>query len=109
MKKLIISMIGCVAAACIIAGCAHTSNSTARTDAQSPITISIAQDGALSVAGEQCDPDQLSARLTELGAKKAGIVKIEADKESSYKQVVEVIDACRAAGVHRVVNVASAR
>jgi biopolymer transport protein ExbD len=102
MKKQIISTIGCVAMACAVAGCAHTTKSMARNDGQQPVAISIAHDGTLSVGGEQCPPDQLSARLSELAAQKNGAVKIEADQDASYKQLVAVTDACKAAGVRQV-------
>ena len=74
----------------------------AQKDGQQPVAISIAHDGALSVAGEPCRQSELTARLTELAAKQPTAVVVRADARAPYKQVVAVMDACKTAGVQQV-------
>jgi biopolymer transport protein ExbD len=97
MKRHIITTIACVAAALAVAGCARTTKT-----AQHQVSITVARSGALSVAGQQCSPSQLPARLTGFTVKQPVAVLLQADTGAPYKQVVAVLDACTAAGVERV-------
>jgi biopolymer transport protein ExbD len=102
MKKHLIKTIGCIAAAITFAGCLHSPNTTAQEDRQQPVAISIAPNGELSVAGEQCRQSELTGRLTELAAKRQTAVLVRADARAPYTQVVAVMDACKAAGMQQV-------
>ena len=77
------------------------SKTATRQDGQQSIAISIAHDGTLFLAGKECPPSQLSARLTELAVNKATVVMVQADASTSHKRLVEVMDTCKAAGVHK--------
>ena len=88
----IISEIGIITAALLIAGCAHSK----------PTVVRIAPSGALTVAGQPCSESQLVARLSELGSRNHNGVEIRADKNAPFQQVVTVMDACKAAGVQPV-------
>jgi biopolymer transport protein ExbD len=92
VMKHIVSHIGVFTAILLMAGCAHTK----------PITVSIASDGALTVAGRPCSESQLVTRLSELGSRNHHGVVIHADKNAPFKQVVTVTDAGKAAGVRPV-------
>lgn len=94
MKRHIITIIACVAAAFTFVGCAHTT--------KQQVAVSIARDGTFAVAGKQCPPGELAARLTELAAKRHRAVVVHADAGAPLAQVAEVMDACKTAGVQRV-------
>ena len=70
---------------------------------QKPIFINVAADGSFSIARESFDLSKLSAKLKELGAlqPKPAII-IRADKDTDYKHIMGVLDACRAAGLNDV-------
>ena len=95
--KHIISRIGVVTTILLVAGCASTK----------PITVGIAPDGALTVAGRPCPESQLVARLSDLSSRNHHGVVIRADSNAPFKQVVTVTEACKAAGVHPVTATAS--
>ncbi|SCM81178.1 ExbD/TolR family protein [Sporomusa sphaeroides] len=63
------------------------------------ITVLIAQDGRIAVDGRPVAKGELTALLT--GAKNAA-VSIQADKEVSHGQVVEVMDEIQRAGVAKI-------
>jgi biopolymer transport protein ExbD len=64
------------------------------------LTLSIAADGSLSLDGEALARDRLPERLESVFRERADrTVFLAADRSLSYATVVEVIDACRAAGV----------
>jgi len=92
MKKHILITIGCLVLVFALAGCAHTK----------PVVISIAPDGALAVAGRQCPPTQLVDRLTKVAERNPNGVVVRADPKAPMQQVVAVMDACKAAGIHDV-------
>ncbi|MBM3847005.1 MAG: hypothetical protein FJ405_12060 [Verrucomicrobia bacterium] len=90
--KHVVSHIVIIAFALLIAGCAHTK----------PITVGIAADGALTVAGRPCSESHLAARLSKLGSRKHQGVVIRADKSAPFNQVATVMDTCKVAGVQPV-------
>lgn len=94
MKRHIITTIACLAAALTFVGCAHTT--------KRQVAVSIARDGTFAVAGKQCPPSELAARLAELAAKRDRTVVVHADVGAPLAQVAEVMDACKTAGVQRV-------
>jgi biopolymer transport protein ExbD len=66
-------------------------------------TLAIAADGSLSFAGAPLPSDGLAARLASLYASRADkTVVLAADRSLGYARVVEVMDACRAAGIERI-------
>ena len=69
-------------------------------DESRQMTLTIAADGALSLDGTAIARDRLAERLDSIFAGRDDrTVFLAADKSLSYATVVEVIDACRAAGV----------
>lgn len=76
----------------LFAGCAHTQ----------PVTLGISADGTITVAGRPCSESELVARLSELGSRSRHGVLVRADTNAPFRQVVTVIDACKAAGVQPV-------
>ena len=108
MKKHIITIVGCIAVAIGIVGCAHTSGTVSGQDKQQEVTqhrvtqqvtIAIARDGKLTLEGRRCPPNQLGERLSGMGARKA---VVQADKQASFTEVLAVLSACKAAGVEQV-------
>ena len=70
---------------------------------QKPIIINVAADGSFSLAREQFDLPKLSAKLKELGAlQPKPAILIRADKGTDYKHVMDLLDACKAAGLNAV-------
>jgi biopolymer transport protein ExbD len=66
-------------------------------------TLTVAADGSVAFEGEPVPSDDLGARLTALYAARADkTVMLAADRSLTYARVVEVMDACRAAGVERI-------
>lgn len=64
------------------------------------LTLAIAADGSLSLGGEPLARDRLTERLQSvLGDRAERTLFLAADRSLSYSAVVEVIDACREAGV----------
>ncbi len=62
-------------------------------------TITIAADGALTVAGEPCPVAQLTERINQLAARQPVSVAIQADAKAAMKWVVAVAKACQIAGL----------
>jgi biopolymer transport protein ExbD len=74
----------------------------ARESASTP-TLTIAGDGAVSFEGAPLPSTDLSARLATIYAERSDkTVMLAADRSLAYARVVEVMDACRAAGVERI-------
>lgn len=74
----------------------------AREAATTP-TLTIAGDGAVSFEGAPLPSIDLSARLATIYAERAEkTVMLAADRSLGYARVVEVMDACRAAGIERI-------
>ena len=66
-------------------------------------TLAIAADGGVTFDGTPLPSDDLAARLTAMYAGRADAsVLLAADRSLPYARVVEVIDACRAAGIARI-------
>jgi biopolymer transport protein ExbD len=67
------------------------------------LTLTIAADGALTLDGAAIARDHLGERLESIFVGRDDrTVFLAADKSLSYAAVVEVIDACRAAGVSAI-------
>jgi serine/threonine protein kinase/biopolymer transport protein ExbD len=64
--------------------------------------VSVASNGALTVAGEPCPPDALAARLKTLAARQPIAIAIQADHNAPFEKVVAVMDACKAASIDNV-------
>jgi biopolymer transport protein ExbD len=74
----------------------------ARESATTP-TLTIAGDGAVSFEGAPLPSTDLSARLATIYAERSDkTVMLAADRSLAYARVVEVMDACRAAGIERI-------
>lgn len=66
-------------------------------------TLGIAADGALTFDGAPLASEDLAARLTAIYASRVEkTVLLAADRNLGYGRVVEVMDACRAAGIERI-------
>lgn len=63
--------------------------------------ITVAGDGSLYLGNQQLDLSQLSADLKQQVAHRYTIT-IRADKNTDYRRVVAVVDACKAAGVTQI-------
>jgi hypothetical protein len=69
-----------------------------------PATITIASDGTLQLYDGKYDPGQLTAKLKKLPAElRTTPILIHADKEVEIRRIVEVLDACAAAGMTQLV------
>ena len=76
-----------------------TKSSQAASDTRQ-LTLSIAADGALALDGEALARDRLAERLQSIFAERTDrTMFLAADKALPYATVVDVIDACRAAGI----------
>ena len=76
-----------------------TKSSQAASDTRQ-LTLSLAADGSLALDGEALARDRLAERLDSIFQGRTDrTVFLAADKSLPYATVVEVIDACRAAGV----------
>lgn len=66
-------------------------------------TLTIAGDGAVSFEGAPLPSSDLSTRLATIYAARSDkTVMLAADRGLTYARVVEVMDACRAAGIERI-------
>jgi biopolymer transport protein TolR len=64
------------------------------------LTLAIGADGSLSLSGEAVARDRLAERLESIFRDRADkTLFLSADRNLSYASVVDVIDACREAGV----------
>jgi biopolymer transport protein ExbD len=66
------------------------------------VTITIATNGVLTLAGEACPVDDLPARLAALTAKQPVAVFLKADRAVSMDQIAAIMGTCRDAGVEQV-------
>ncbi len=68
-----------------------------------PVIINVAPDGSASLAREHLDLPALSTKLKELGAiQPKPAILIRADKDTDYKHITDILDACRVAGLNEV-------
>ena len=66
-------------------------------------TLTIAADGSVAFDGSPLSSDDLAARLTAIYAGRTDkTVMLAADRRLGYARVVDVMDACRAAGIERI-------
>lgn len=66
-------------------------------------TLTVAADGSVSFDGAPLPSDDLAARLATIyAARVAKTVMLAAARTLPYARVVEVMDACRAAGIERI-------
>jgi biopolymer transport protein ExbD len=66
-------------------------------------TLTIAADGGVSFDGTPLPSSELAARLAAVyRERREKSVLLAADRRLPYARVVEVIDACRAAGIERI-------
>ena len=66
-------------------------------------TLTIAADGAVSFEGAPLPSDALGERLAAIyAARPEKTVMLAADRRLTYARVVEVMDACREAGIERI-------
>lgn len=71
--------------------------------ATAALTVSVDAGGALRLMDEAVEPEGLKAALAREAARDPGVrVTLAADGALSYRQVVSVLDAIKAAGVTRV-------
>ncbi len=78
---------------------AHAEEETA---SEIPV-LAIAADGAVTLDGAPLASDGLAARIGAIYATRADkTVMLAADRSLGYARVVEVMDACRAAGIARI-------
>lgn len=77
-------------------------NAETRESTSTP-TLAIAGDGAVSFEGAPLSSTDLAARLATIYAERPEkTVMLAADRGLAYARVVEVMDACRAAGIERI-------
>ncbi len=77
------------------------SSSTAAALPQPKVLVSVDEAGAISVDGHTLTPAQLSASLRR-GDPARTIVTIAGAKQTSLQHLMDVMDACRAAGVTQI-------
>jgi biopolymer transport protein ExbD len=78
---------------------AHTDGATG---SETP-TLTVAADGSVALEGAPLPSDDLSARLATIYAARADkTILLAAARTLPYARVVEVMDACRAAGIERI-------
>jgi biopolymer transport protein ExbD len=98
LSKVFAGFLGvCVGfAVCYFSGVSPTPSQAVKTSA-----VAIARDGSLSLGGSHIELSQLSASLKKQ-ATHGYTITIFADEKTDYSRVVEVVDACKAAGVSRI-------
>ena len=91
-----------------LAGCSSTSpievalpSADAGLPGQTPIVV-IASDGAMSVAGQPTESDQIGAKLLASGVTKSSPVKIQAASDTWYSAVMAALNALKKAGFTNV-------
>jgi biopolymer transport protein TolR len=68
-----------------------------------PVEVPVAADGSVALDGAPLPDDALAVRLTTIWqARPDKSVLVAADGRLPYARVVEVLDACRAAGIERI-------
>jgi biopolymer transport protein ExbD len=70
--------------------------------AQKAIVITLAADGALTLAGQPCPLDQLADRLNTLATQEPVFIRLKADRKTPFRQVVNVVETCKGAGIDDV-------
>ena len=106
MKKQIIIVSGFIIAALLLVLFINTST-TANLDAAQPetVVIKIIDDGKLSghitVDGLQCPPEQVAARLADLGVKKGTTAELHIYPLAPHRLSKAIYDAIFASGVDR--------
>jgi len=66
-------------------------------------TLTVSADGSVAFEGSPLPSGELAARLAAIYAERPDkTVMLAADRGLTYARVVEVMDACRAAGVERI-------
>jgi biopolymer transport protein ExbD len=77
-------------------------NAEARGEAVTP-TLTVAADGSLTFEGDAIPSDRIAERLSAIYAGRAEkTIMLSADRSLTYARVVEIMDACRAAGIERI-------
>jgi biopolymer transport protein ExbD len=73
-----------------------------RTGSESP-TLTVSADGSIAFEGVPIPSNDLARRLAALYADRNDkTVVLAADRSLAYARVIEVLDACRAAGIERI-------
>jgi biopolymer transport protein TolR len=72
-----------------------------------PIVVSVAKDGGLSVGRDAVAPDTLVAIVKEKLVGSNGVVQLRGDKDTTYGNVVSVMDLLAASGITRIAIVSS--
>jgi len=93
--------IGCVAVAITLAGCSRTASTVTGENTQRQVSISVSGDGAFSVGGEQCPPEELASKLRQMVASGATNAIVQNAGVSS-NQFMAMMQACDAAGFQRI-------
>lgn len=106
MKKPMM-MIGCIAVAFAFAGCSRTANTAMRNQTQPEVSITAADDGSFSIAGERCPPGDLASRLRQKVARGTTVAIVQ-NKDVTSDQFMAMMQACEAAGV-RGITLATAK
>ena len=102
MKKyLSIVVVGCLGLCAGFTLCYLSLVPKTEVKATEATVITIARDGNMYLANERLDLGRLAASLKEQAAQ-GRTITIRADKNTDYKRIVEVVDACKAAGVGRI-------
>ena len=78
------------------------SSATTQTLPPARVTVSLAEDGSLSVDGRALTPAQLTAMLAARADVAHVAVTIAGAKQAQLQKLVAVMDACRAAGVSQI-------
>jgi biopolymer transport protein TolR len=70
---------------------------------QEDIVITVGKDGAVFLNGERSDLARLPDRLAQVfHARGDAVIFVRGDKELEFRQIAEVIDIAKGAGLHRV-------
>lgn len=78
------------------------SSATTQSLPSSKVTVTLATDGSLSVDGRTLTTAQLTAMLSARADAAHAVVTIAGSKQATLQRLVDVMDACRAAGVSQV-------
>jgi len=66
------------------------------------IVIQVGREGALTVDGSRCRPEQLVAKLERLAQRGPFRVLVRVSGESAMARCLLVVDACRSAGIEHI-------
>jgi hypothetical protein len=100
MKKHILT-IGCIAAAFAFGACSRTASPVAGNDKRREVSVSVSGDGAFSVAGERCPPNDLASKLRQMVARGATGARVQNVGVSS-NQFMAMMQSCSGAGFQRI-------